>query len=165
MIAAADYRIDVVVRCAAWRTACAAAPALAEAAAQLALRRQAAPPEAVVDIALVDDAEQRRLNHIWRGTDASTNVLAFGAADPTTRVPPGAPLLLGDVVLAFETVRREAAEQRKPLADHLRHLVVHGVLHLLGCDHAEADEAAAMEAREIAILAELGVPNPYRDTM
>jgi len=80
-------------------------------------------------------------------------------------VPPGAPLLLGDVVLALETVRREAAEQNKPLADHLRHLVVHGVLHLLGYDHADAAGAAAMEAREIAILAELGVPNPYRDTM
>jgi probable rRNA maturation factor len=80
-------------------------------------------------------------------------------------VPDGAPLLLGDVVLAFETVCREATEQDKPLADHLRHLVVHGVLHLLGHDHENAAEAAIMEAREIAILAELGVPNPYRDTI
>jgi probable rRNA maturation factor len=74
-------------------------------------------------------------------------------------------LLLGDVVLAFETVRREAAEQDKTLADHLRHLVIHGVLHLLGFDHENAAEAAIMEAREIAILSELGVSNPYRDTM
>jgi probable rRNA maturation factor len=80
-------------------------------------------------------------------------------------VPQGAPLLLGDVVLAFETVRREAADQKKPFADHLRHLVVHGVLHLLGYDHVASAEAAAMETREIAILAELGVPNPYSDTM
>ena len=92
-------------------------------------------------------------------------MLAFSAADPASPLPAGAPLLLGDVVLAFETVRREAAEQQKPLADHLRHLVVHGVLHLLGYDHAEPAAAEAMEAREIAILAELGVPNPYRDTI
>ena len=75
------------------------------------------------------------------------------------------PVLLGDVVLAFETVRREATEQHKPLADHLSHLVVHGVLHLLGLDHESAAEAAAMEAREIEILAGLGVPDPYRGIM
>jgi probable rRNA maturation factor len=80
-------------------------------------------------------------------------------------VPDGAPLLLGDVVLAFETVRREAIEQEKPLADHFRHLVVHGVLHLLGYDHENAAEAAIMEEREIATLGEMGVPNPYRDTI
>jgi probable rRNA maturation factor len=72
-------------------------------------------------------------------------------------------VLLGDVVLAFETVRDEAAEQNKPLGDHLRHLVAHGVLHLLGFDHESEAEAAEMEAREIEILAGLGVPDPYRD--
>jgi probable rRNA maturation factor len=76
-----------------------------------------------------------------------------------------APVLLGDVVLAFETVRREAVEQGKPLADHLRHLVVHGVLHLLGFDHEDAAEAMAMEVQEIKILAGLGVPDPYRGIM
>jgi probable rRNA maturation factor len=105
------------------------------------------------------------LNRRWRGTDAPTNVLAFPAADPTVATPLGAPLLLGDVVLAFETTHREAAEQEKPLAAHLRHLVVHGVLHLLGYDHVDDADATTMEEREIAILAELGVPNPYRDTM
>ena len=70
-----------------------------------------------------------------------------------------------DVVLAFETVAREAAEQNKPLADHLRHLVVHGVLHLLGFDHESDAEAEVMEAREREILAGLGVPDPYRDPM
>jgi probable rRNA maturation factor len=71
--------------------------------------------------------------------------------------------MLGDVVLAFETVTREAAEQNKPLADHLRHLVVHGVLHLLGFDHENDIEAEVMEGREREILAGLGVPDPYRD--
>src|SRR5215469_9156524 len=160
-----ELAVEVSAPCAAWLRECPDATALAERAALLALRRAEAPGDAVVDITLADDTTQCALNRAWRGTDAPTNVLAFPAADPTVPVPPGAPLLLGDVVLAFETVRREAAEQKKPLADHLRHLVVHGVLHLLGHDHHDAAEAAIMEAREIAILVELGVPNPYRDTI
>jgi probable rRNA maturation factor len=68
---------------------------------------------------------------------------------------------LGDVALAYETCAREAAAQGKPLADHLRHLVVHGVLHLLGLDHEAEADAEAMEARERAVLARLGVPDPY----
>jgi len=68
-------------------------------------------------------------------------------------------------VLAFATIEREAAEQKKNLADHLRHLVVHGVLHLLGFDHEKVEDAAAMEAREVEILERLGVPDPYRATM
>jgi probable rRNA maturation factor len=163
MIDEAARAIEVTIPCPLWEGACADAAALAEAAARLALLRSEAPPASVVDVTLTDDAAQRTLNRTWRGQDTPTNVLAFPAADPAIPPPPGAPLLLGDVVLAYETVAREAVEQRKPLADHLRHLVVHGVLHLLGCDHIAAADAAAMEAREIGILAELGVPNPYRD--
>jgi len=165
MILTDAFEIAVTTPCPLWRRDCAEAAALVDAAARLALRRGAAPAQAVVDITLADDATQQALNRTWRGKDAPTNVLAFPAADPAHPAPTGAPLLLGDVVLAFETVTREAAEQGKPLGDHLRHLVVHGVLHLLGDDHVEPAEAEAMEAREIAILAELGVPNPYRDTM
>jgi probable rRNA maturation factor len=157
--------IEVAAPCPSWRRECAAAERLADAAARLALRREDAPLATVVDITLADDAAQRSLNRTWRGKDAPTNVLAFPAGNPAMRLPIDAPLLLGDVVLAFETVRREATEQGKPLEDHLRHLVVHGVLHLLGYDHLDDGQAAAMEAREIAILAELGVPNPYGDTM
>jgi probable rRNA maturation factor len=165
MSAGETLAVEVTAPCPGWLRECAEAGSFADQAARLALRHAAAPPEAVVDVTLADDAAQQALNRTWRGKDSSTNVLAFPAADPSVPVPPGAPLLLGDVVLAFETVRREAVEQQKPLADHLRHLVVHGVLHLLGYDHEEAADAAAMEAREKAILAELGVPNPYRDTM
>ncbi len=153
----------------AWYAVCPNPEALVAAAARAALGRQiglSVAPPLVLDIRLTDDIEQRRLNRSWRGKDASTNVLAFPAVSPgMPRLPPGAPLLLGDVVLAFETVAREAAEQAKPLADHLRHLVVHGVLHLLGFDHETDTDAAIMEAREVEILQSLGVPDPYCDTM
>jgi probable rRNA maturation factor len=165
MIETAELTVEVAAPCPAWERDYTGAATLAEQAALLVLRREAAPDGAVVDVTLADDEAQRALNRTWRGKDSSTNVLAFPAADPATPTPPGAPLLLGDVVLAFETVSREAREQEKPFADHLRHLVVHGVLHLLGYDHIEDRDAAAMEAKEIAILAEMGVPNPYRDTM
>jgi probable rRNA maturation factor len=165
MLADDAYQIDVSVFCPDWTCDCPGAETLAVEAARLALLRGEAPDAAVVDIILTDDDEQRELNRTWRSKDATTNVLAFPAADPFMPMPEGAPLLLGDVVLAFETVRREAVEQDKTLADHMRHLVVHGVLHLLGYDHENAAEAAIMEAHEIAILSELGVPNPYRDTM
>jgi probable rRNA maturation factor len=160
-----ELTVEVSAPCPAWLAACSKAPALAEQAALLVLRHERAPDGSMIDITLTDDEAQRTLNRTWRDKDSPTNVLAFPAADPGSPAPPGAPLLLGDVVLAFETVSREAAEQAKPLADHLRHLVVHGVLHLLGDDHVDDRDAAAMEAKEIAILAVLGVPNPYRDTM
>jgi probable rRNA maturation factor len=155
--------VEVAVPCAAWLAACPDAAAVAAAAARAALAGSAEAARLVVDVTLTDDAEQCLLNRAYRGKDAPTNVLAFPQAE--TARPTDAPVLLGDVVLAFETVNREAAEQEKPFADHLRHLVVHGVLHLLGFDHEGAAEAMAMEAQEIEILAGLGVPDPYRGIM
>ena len=113
---------------------------------------------AEVSVALADDATMRTLNLKYRGKDMPTNVLAFPAEDSGAA---GRARLLGDVVLAFETVQREAAERSRPLADHVSHLVVHGMLHLLGRDHETDVQAAAMEALEIAILNGLGVTNPY----
>lgn len=118
----------------------------------------AAADGAEVSVALADDATMRKLNREYRGKDMPTNVLAFPAEDGGAA---GRVRLLGDVVLAFETVQREAAERSKPLADHVSHLVVHGMLHLLGRDHETGVQAAAMEALEISILAGLGVTNPY----
>jgi len=108
---------------------------------------------------LADDAHVRALNARWRGLDKPTNVLSFPAAPPTEI---GKSRLLGDVVLAFETVEREAADEDKPLVDHFRHLVAHGFLHLLGFDHDAEDDAERMEAIETRILARLGVADPYR---
>jgi probable rRNA maturation factor len=159
-------RIAVALRGGGWREICPTAPLLARAAAREALACALPPsrprPRSEVELSLVltGDAEQRRLNQRFRGRDGPTNVLSFPTTDAAAP-PPGAPLLLGDVVLACETVAREAAEQQKPFSDHLRHLVVHGVLHLLGYDHGEAAAARRMEALETAILRRLGVPDPY----
>jgi probable rRNA maturation factor len=113
---------------------------------------------AEVTIVLADDALVRTLNAAYRSQDKPTNVLSFPLqAHPGT----GSHALLGDVVLALETVTREAAEQGTPLLHHLQHLVVHGILHLLGFQHETDAEAEDMEAIEIEILAKLGVADPY----
>jgi probable rRNA maturation factor len=161
--------VSVLSPCAHWREACPSAARLVREAARRALRRGATrselalPARIELGISLADDACQQRLNRDYRGLDRPTNVLAFPAWAPGEGHPADAPLLLGDVVLAFETVTREARQQQKPLADHLRHLTVHGVLHLLGYDHRTAGEAATMESLESSILSGLGVPDPYRD--
>lgn len=116
-------------------------------------------------IVLADDAAVRRLNRDYRGVDRPTNVLSFPLVDARAgdeAAAAGAPLLLlGDVVVAYETVTAEAAEQGKAPVDHLRHLVVHGVLHLLGYDHDADPDADAMERLEARILAQFGVVDPY----
>lgn len=108
-----------------------------------------------VVVLLTDDAGVRDLNARFRGRDTATNVLSFPAAE-------GAGDLLGDIALASGVCRAEAEAQDKTLADHLSHLVVHGVLHLLGRDHEEDAEAEEMEAEERSILASLGIADPYR---
>jgi probable rRNA maturation factor len=156
--------IDVLLECEAWAAALPDVEDRCVAAATAALK--AAPPAGdVVELAVVlaDDAIIRDLNRDWRGQDKATNVLSFAALDDDAAPSvPGAPVLLGDVVLAFETCVAEAARDGKTLADHLTHLVVHGTLHLVGFDHETGDDdAEEMEAMETAILAELGIADPY----
>jgi len=166
-----DCTVDVSLACADWTRICPGAAGLVRVAAELAVARamiaSALAWQGPVELGIIlgDDTGQRRLNRSYRGRDAPTNVLAFPAWEPGARLPLGAPLLLGDVVLALETVIREAAEQAKQVADHLRHLTVHGVLHLFGYDHLTDAEAAVMESLERSILTELGVPDPYLDTI
>lgn len=117
---------------------------------------------AEVGVQLADDAQVRALNARWRGIDEPTNVLSFPAAAPADIA--AAPML-GDIVLGFETTEREAAEEGKTCEDHAIHLVVHGFLHLLGFDHVVAAEAGRMEALETAILARLGVADPYASSV
>ncbi|MCC0030829.1 MAG: rRNA maturation RNase YbeY [Brucellaceae bacterium] len=106
-----------------------------------------------------DDAEIRALNARWRNRDGATNVLSFPATDLVPGEEPGP--LLGDIAVAFETVAREAALEGKSFDHHLTHLLVHGILHLLGYDHLEENEASVMEDLERAVLDELDISDPY----
>lgn len=131
-------------------------------------------PAAVMELSLVltDDNQIRHMNRQHRGQDKPTNVLSFPNMDwkrgPGVFAPVAArelgpmPLLLGDVVIARETTVAEAAAQGKALSDHLAHLVVHGVLHLLGYDHETSEDAERMEGLEVTILEGLGVADPYQ---
>lgn len=110
-------------------------------------------------ISFCGDAAIRALNAQWRGQDKPTNVLSF----PTPGPPEGKPLL-GDIVIAYETVAREAREQDKSLRDHTAHMIVHGFLHLIGYDHETPREAEAMEALERQIAVALGLSDPYAET-
>jgi probable rRNA maturation factor len=123
-------------------------------------------PGVEISIVLADDGTVQALNRDWRGQDKPTNVLSFAALDDDEAppAPPGMPVLLGDVVLALETCRREADAQKKSLAHHTAHLVVHGVLHLLGWDHEDDDvEADEMEDLETRVLATFGIADPYAE--
>lgn len=156
--------VDVAVEAPGWRDALPDAEALvgraARAAAEAAGGRFAGAA-AELSVVLADDEAVRALNRDWRGKDRPTNVLSFPQAEESVTSPPGFPILLGDVVLALETCAREAQELRRPFADHVAHLTVHGVLHLLGHTHDEEDPASRMEAAERDVLAGLGVPDPY----
>ena len=110
-----------------------------------------------LSIALVNDAAIQMLNRDYRGKDAPTNVLSFPASGPEDSPAP----MMGDIVLARETILREAKAAGKTPADHITHLIIHGFLHLQGYDHETDGEAAIMEAIEIDALCRLGIDNPY----
>ena len=110
-------------------------------------------------VRFVDRTESRSLNHQYRGKDKPTNVLSFPFESP-----PGIELpLLGDLVICAPVISEEAQEQNKTVRNHYAHMVVHGILHLLGYDHIDEAEAQQMEALEIRVLAELGIDDPYQD--
>lgn len=174
--AGAGLKVDVLVESDHWQKA-----GLAKAAIRRALERAAAMLSAKtteVAIVLTDDAAMRGLNRNWRGVDAATNVLAFPARNVAPPIAVRRRSIdragsefgcgnhlcehLGDVVLAYETIEREARRGGKPFDHHLAHLAVHGFLHLLGYDHVNDAQARRMETTERTILRELAVPDPYR---
>ena len=159
--------IDVSVMCPDWQNALpdAAAACARAAEAVFTVVTPDLPDGAEVSLALADDAMIRDLNRDYRGQDKATNVLSFALNDTApAEADVGADGMLGDVVLAFETISREADDQAKSLPDHLAHMVVHGVLRLLGFDHETDAEAREMEALEVSILSGLGIADPYDST-
>lgn len=157
--------IAILIEDEAWRNDLPDLEATCRRAALAALKTgaEAVPADAELSLVLSGDDRVRELNARFRGRDAATNVLSFPAFDadePGVRAA-GAPVLLGDVVLAHGVVSREARERHKSVSDHLSHLIVHGVLHLLGHDHMTDQEAERMEAMETGILAGLGISDPY----
>ena len=130
---------------------------LFERAAKAALAGAKAATDCEISLLLADDVRLQELNRTYRGKDAPTNVLSF----PAPRQQGRGPRFLGDIAMAYETLLREAREQDKTLADHASHLMVHGVLHLLGYDHMNERDAEAMEALERTILAGIGIADPY----
>jgi probable rRNA maturation factor len=147
--------IEIATQSPAWENL-AGAEAAVRRAVEAALRDERIE-EGEIGIALTDDARIQALNKNFRGLDKTTNVLAF----PPPKSPANGPKPIGDIVIAYETMAREAEAEGKTAEHHLMHLAVHGTLHLLGFDHIEEADAAAMEARERAILADLGISDPY----
>ncbi|WP_182084244.1 rRNA maturation RNase YbeY [Aureimonas sp. ME7] len=157
-------RILLSIEDESWTTLLAADPeALVRQALFAAADGGGLPPDidTEVSVTLSSDEDVRALNAEWRGKDKPTNILSF----PMVALEPGdtpGPML-GDLILARETLEREASAEGKTPDDHFRHLLVHGLLHLLGHDHEDEEEAEAMEVLETAILAGLGIADPYAD--
>ncbi|MFM9859864.1 rRNA maturation RNase YbeY [Pseudoxanthobacter sp. M-2] len=159
--APAEIAVDVVVDADGWPPEEDLVALVETAVAAAAARAELEEGSAEVVVAFADDGRVRELNRDFRGKDSATNVLSFPAPDG---LPGPGPRALGDVILARETVAAEAAAEGKTLENHVRHLVVHGFLHLLGYDHETDAEAERMERLETEVLASLGVPDPYGST-
>lgn len=153
--------VDVVHAAGDWPDIDASYRSIAAALMALSIHPRFTPHEkAAVCIALSNDSSIQKLNATFRGKDKPTNVLSFPAGDDAQE-PDAVAISLGDVVIARETIEREAGELAIPVRDHLQHLTVHGVLHLLGYDHEADEDAATMETIEIEILERLNIANPY----
>ncbi|MBY0381838.1 MAG: rRNA maturation RNase YbeY [Xanthobacteraceae bacterium] len=160
MVKISSPNTDVLIAAKCWQSEANAEAVVRRAIAAAASAIELPSDNTEVAVMLTDDERIRELNEQWRGQDKPTNVLSFPAE---WHVGPddGAPRMLGDIAIAYETTRREAEEEFKPFENHLSHLVVHGFLHLLGYDHIQDGEAEEMEELERDILATLGIADPY----
>jgi probable rRNA maturation factor len=151
--------IDVVIEAGDWPHADRLQAFAGEVVSAACARIASLDTDTELSVMFTDDTAIRALNGQWRDKDKATNVLSFPAFALKPGEKPGP--MLGDIVVAAETVRAEADLEGKPFDDHLRHLILHGLLHLLGHDHENDTEAAEMESLERVILADIGVPDPY----
>lgn len=165
-----DANVDTVIEEDAWEAL--GLPELAERAAVETLRHLGLPRDCQLSLLATGDAQIRTLNSEFRARETATNVLSWPSEDLAADVPggspglpeadfPGEPPFLGDIALAWETCSREAQEAGKAIEAHVSHLIVHGMLHLLGYDHIRDEDALLMERIEVEILGKLGLPNPY----
>ena len=153
--APSGFKIDVLVDSDRWKAARNVATTVRRAVLRAAAATRSTRGSELA-IVLTDDSAMRLLNRNWRGIDASTNVLSFPTGTGSDKTH------LGDIVLAYETIAREARAEHKPLAHHVAHLAVHGFLHLVGYDHERDKDALAMEQAEREILRRLAIPDPYQ---
>lgn len=153
--------VDVVLDDADWSSLGDVEAAVTMAADAVGARSELALGRAEATVALSSDAEVAALNGTYRGKPKPTNVLSFPAGHAPTGPPGQDRRFLGDIIVARQTVVSEASEQNIPPMNHLQHLIVHGLLHLLGYDHENDTDAEIMETLETSILAGLGIPDPY----
>ena len=149
-----SFEINITINENKWRDEIADIDAIIEQSVSKLLTHQHCSENSIIAIVLSNDKEVHVMNRNFRHKDKPTNVLSF---------PDEEEGVLGDIILSLDTLEREAKEQKKPLHNHVVHMLTHGTLHLLGHDHEEDDEAAIMEACEISFLKTLNISNPYNE--
>ena len=165
-----NFDIDVSISEPEWISSFLDVEKLAAEAMELALKMAQMPSqikgrEIELSIVLANDDLIQILNREYREKDSPTNVLTFASLDSKDPVPADVPYPVGDVILSYQTIDREAREQGKFFRDHFLHMVVHGTLHLLGYDHETEDDANNMESLEIRILEKMNIQNPYMEKL
>jgi len=155
-----DYMIDIAIEDEIWHAAIQDIEKMTQDIISETIKHDKINAQAIeVSVLLTNDAQIQELNKTYRQKDKPTNVLSFPQTDKNEVDSPF--LMLGDIVIAFDTIHREAEEQDKKLSDHYTHMLVHGCLHLLHYDHLNEEEAQQMETAEIKTLNKFGVKNPY----
>lgn len=163
-MSALNIEIDIDIQNPNWKTSIGDIENITRSAIEKALSMATdVRPQMEISIVLSDDVFIQNLNKAYRHKDKPTNVLSFPMTEVQDIQETSPFVSLGDVIVSFDTIKRESEEQNKPLEHHYIHMLVHGCLHLLHFDHEDNEDAEIMESKEIEILEQLGVKNPYED--
>lgn len=159
-----EFITDIIIKDTRWNSAIDNCEHFASTLSKAVFKHLRITNSTEISVLFTSDAAIQILNRDYRGKDKPTNVLSFAqnedCDDPLFSIP-GEPKHIGDIILAYETIHREAEEQNKSLENHLSHMIIHGTLHLLGYDHEDDEEANIMQDLEIKILSGQGIKNPY----